>query len=65
VEADINGVFDHLDHDGLLPMRRWRTDDLALLGLIRKWRNAGLLETDGRVFHSDTDVPPGGGVSPV
>ncbi|MGH2670270.1 MAG: hypothetical protein ACRDH5_14335 [bacterium] len=42
-----------------------RSDDRALLGLIRTWRNAGMLETAGRVLHPDTGVPQGGVVSPV
>ena len=65
VEADIQGVFDHRDHDGLLKRLRVRIDDRALLGLLRKWRKAGILETDGRVIHPDPGVPQGGVVSPV
>ena len=65
VEAAIQGVFDHLDHDWRRKRRRWRSDDRALLGLIRTGRNAGILETDGRGIHPDTGVPPGGGVAPV
>jgi RNA-directed DNA polymerase len=65
VEVDIKGLFDHMDHDWLLEMRRLRIDDRALLGLIRKWLQAGILETAGRVIHPDTGVPQGGVVSPV
>jgi group II intron reverse transcriptase/maturase len=65
VEADIQGFFDHMDHDWLLEMLRLRIDDRAFLGLIRKWLKAGILETDGRVIHPDTGVPQGGVVSPV
>ena len=65
VEADIKGFFAHMDHDWRLKRRRWRMDDRAFLGLIRTWRNAGILETAGRVLHPDTGVPPGGVVSPV
>jgi RNA-directed DNA polymerase len=65
VAADIQGFVDHMDHGWLREMRRWRMDDRALLGLIRKWLKAGMLETDGRVIHPDTGVPPGGVVSPV
>jgi group II intron reverse transcriptase/maturase len=65
VEADIQGFFDHMDHDWLLKMLRLRIDDRAFLGLIRKWLRAGVLETDGRVVHPDTGVPQGGVVSPV
>jgi RNA-directed DNA polymerase len=65
VEADIQGLFDHMDHDWLLEMLRLRSDDRAFRGLIRKWLKAGILETDGRVIHPDTGVPQGGVVSPV
>jgi RNA-directed DNA polymerase len=65
VEADLKGVFDPMDHAWLLERRRLRIDDRAVLGLIRKWLKAGILETDGRVLHPDTGVPPGGVVSPV
>jgi len=65
VEADIQGFFDHMDHDGLRKRLRVRIDDRAFLGRIRKWLKAGMLETDGRVIHPDTGVPQGGVVSPV
>jgi RNA-directed DNA polymerase len=65
VEADIQGFFDHMDHDWLLKMLRLRIDDRAFLGLIRKWLKAGILETDGRVIHPDTGVPQSGIISPV
>jgi RNA-directed DNA polymerase len=35
-EADIQGGFDHMDHDWLLKMLRLRIDDRAFLGLIRQ-----------------------------
>jgi RNA-directed DNA polymerase len=65
VEADIQGFFDHMDHNWLLEMLRLRIDDRAFLGLIRKWLKAGILETDGRVLHPDTGTPQGGVVSLV
>jgi retron-type reverse transcriptase len=65
VEADMQGFFDHMDQDWRLKMLRLRIDDRALLGLIRKWLRAGVLETAGRVVHPDTGVPQGGVVSPV
>jgi RNA-directed DNA polymerase len=54
-----------MDHDWLLEMLRMRIADRAFLGLIRKWLNAGILETDGKVLHPDTGTPQGGVVSPV
>jgi len=65
VEADIRGFFDHMDHDMLLDMLEQRIDDRALLGLIRKWLKAGILETDGQILSPETGTPQGGIVSPV
>ena len=65
VEADIKGFFDNIQHDQLLEMLEERIDDGALLGLIRKWLRAGILEEDGKVIHPATGTPQGGIVSPV
>lgn len=65
VEADLQGVFDHMDDGGLLERLRLRLDDRAVLGLLRTWRKAGMLETDGRGLHPDPGTPQGGVVSPV
>jgi retron-type reverse transcriptase len=65
VEADVQGVFDQLDHTRLLTMLRERIDDRAFLRLIRKWLKAGILETDGHVVHPETGSPQGGCLSPV
>jgi group II intron reverse transcriptase/maturase len=65
VEADIQGFFDHLDHDKLLEMLSLRIDDRAFVGLIRKWLKAGILEPEGHVVHPDTGTPQGGIVSAV
>jgi len=65
VEADIQGCFENLDHDWLLRMLAERIDDRALLGLIQKWLKAGVLDTDGQVFHPTTGTPQGGIISPI
>jgi RNA-directed DNA polymerase len=65
VEVEVHGVFDHLDHPWRLDMRRVRIDDRALLGLIRKWLKAGVLEPEGHVVHAETGTPQGGTISPV
>ena len=65
VEADVKGVFDHLDHPRLLTMRRERLDDRASLRLLRNWLKAGVLETDGRVVPPETGSPQGGCLAPV
>jgi group II intron reverse transcriptase/maturase len=65
VEADIQGFFDHLDHDWLIKMLKQRVDDKAFLGLIRKWLKAGILDIDGQILHPETGSPQGGIISPV
>ena len=64
-EADIKGFFEHIDWDWLGKMLALRVQDGALLGLIRKWLRAGILEEDGRVLHPESGTPQGGTVSPV
>lgn len=65
VEADIKGFFDHMDHEWLLRMLGERVKDRRLLGLVRKWLKAGVLEEDGKVIHPITGTPQGGVISPV
>jgi len=65
VEADIKGFFDNMDHDWMIRMLGERIDDRAFLGLIRKWLQAGILDTTGAIIHPVTGTPQGGVVSPV
>lgn len=65
VEADIKGFFDHVDHEWLIQMLEERIDDRALLRLIKKWLQAGVLDTDGQVLHPVAGTPQGGVISPV
>ena len=65
VEADIRGFFDRIDHDWMMRMLKERVDDAALLGLIRKWLKAGVMEEDGKVLNPATGTPQGGIVSPI
>jgi RNA-directed DNA polymerase len=65
VDADLKSYFDTIDHDWLLRMLALQVNDRALLGLIRKWLKAGVLEEDGRVVDPVTGTPQGGVVSPV
>ncbi len=64
-EADIQGFFDHLRHHGMLKRLAPRIEEGALLNLIRKWMQAGILEEDGKVKHPEAGTPQGGIVSPV
>jgi group II intron reverse transcriptase/maturase len=65
VEADIQGFFDHIDHDLLLAMLAERIDDRPFLSLIRRWLKAGILEPDGRMIQPEAGSPQGGIVSPI
>src|SRR5688572_2762318 len=49
----------------MVRMLEERIDDGALLGLIRKWLRAGVLEPDGKVVYPHSGTPQGGVVSPV
>ncbi|WP_373325348.1 group II intron reverse transcriptase/maturase [Sporomusa paucivorans] len=65
VEADIRGYFNNIDHEWLVKMLEQRIDDQAFIRLIRKWLNASILETDGKILDPITGTPQGGIVSPV
>jgi RNA-directed DNA polymerase len=60
VEADIKGFFDNIGKEMLLDMLAERIDDKAFLWLIKKWLDAGVLDTDGKVLHPETGSPQGG-----
>ncbi|MDZ7412949.1 MAG: reverse transcriptase domain-containing protein [candidate division KSB1 bacterium] len=65
VEADMKTFFDTIDHDWMVRMVAERSDDGALLRLMRKWLQPGGLDTDGTVLHPGTGTPQGGTVSPI
>ena len=65
VEADIRAFFDNVGHEWMVRMLEERINDRALIGLIKKWLKAGVLDTDGKVIHPATGTPQGGIISPV
>lgn len=65
VEADIQGFFDHIDHEKLMGMLGERIQDGRFLRLIGKWLRAGILEETGAVINPETGTPQGGIISPV
>lgn len=66
VEADIRAFFDEMDHDWLMRMLEQRINDRALLGLIRKWLKAGVLEPHAKeAAYPEAGTPQGGIVSPM
>jgi RNA-directed DNA polymerase len=62
--ADITGLFDNIDHQELLGFIRRRVNDGAILRLIGKWLNAGVMEED-RLVYPDKGTPQGGVISPL
>jgi RNA-directed DNA polymerase len=65
VESDISGFFDNVSHDWMLRMLERRINDSALIGLIRKWLRAGILQPDGAVEYPECGTPQGSIISPV
>jgi RNA-directed DNA polymerase len=65
VEADIKSFFDTINHDQLIEMVKTRVDDEAFSRLIRKWLNAGVLNSDGTTEKTDSGTPQGGVISPI
>lgn len=65
VESDISGFFDNVNHDWMLKMLERRVNDNALIGLIRKWLRAGILQPDGAVDHPERGTPQGSIISPI
>ena len=63
VEADSKKFLATSDHDWMGRMLAERSDDGALLRLLRKWLKAGVLDTDGPVLHQVTGTPQGGTVT--
>jgi len=64
LNADITGLFDNIDHHKLLEVIRQRVNDGAILRLIGKWLNAGVMEEE-RVDYPDKGTPQGGVISPL
>jgi group II intron reverse transcriptase/maturase len=64
VDADVAGFFDNLDHNLLLKIIKKRVNDGAILRLIGKWLNAGVMEGT-TLIHPETGTPQGGVISPV
>jgi len=64
VDADIKGFFDALDHDVLMGFVREKIVDGSVLGLIRAWLKAGVME-DMKLKMVTTGSPQGGVISPL
>ncbi len=64
LEVDIRKFFDTVDHEHLRQILGLRIRDGALLRLIGKWLNAGVME-GLELSHPDAGTPQGGVISPL
>jgi group II intron reverse transcriptase/maturase len=64
LDADIRCFFDSADHEWLLRMLAQRIADPRVLRLIRRWLDAGILESD-EWHETDRGTPQGAGISPL
>ena len=65
VDADLKGYFDSIPHDRLMQLLRGRIADGAVLGLIQKYLDAGVLEEGKGWERSVTGTPQGSVISPL
>ena len=64
VEGDIEACFDRVNHAILLKLLKRRVQDDRLLGLIKAFLKAGVLE-EGLYRRTDLGTPQGGPLSPL
>jgi group II intron reverse transcriptase/maturase len=62
LEADLKSFFGSLSHEWMLRFVEHRVGDPRLIGLIRRWLKAGIME-DGAVRPSEEGTPQGGSIS--
>ena len=64
VDVDLAKFFDRVNHDILIERLKRRIDDAAVLGLIRAYLNAGIMDA-GVVMDRHQGTPQGGPLSPL
>lgn len=64
-DADLKSYFDTISHEKLLACLEHRIADRPVLGLIRRWLEAVVVEPDGRRTRSKLGTPQGGVISPL
>lgn len=64
VDLDIRGFFDHVDHEILMKLVGKVVKDRRVLGLIRGWLTAGVME-EGKIRYQTSGTPQGGVISPL
>lgn len=63
-DADLKGYYDSIPQDKLLACVRMRVADRSVLGLIRQWLEAPIVEEKGQ-YPNDRGTPQGGVASPL
>jgi RNA-directed DNA polymerase len=63
-DADLKGCYDSIPQDKLWACVRMRVADRSVLGLIRMWLEAPIMEEKQR-FNNDRGTPQGGVASPL
>ena len=64
-DADLKSYFDTIPHEKLLACLERRIADRNVLGLIRRWLEAIVVEPDGKRTRSKKGTPQGGVISPL
>lgn len=64
IEADIKGFFDHVSHEWMMKFLQVRIRDSSLLLLIRRFLEAGYIDS-GMLVRTDQGTPQGGNLSPM
>ncbi len=65
VEGDIKACFDEIDHTALMERVRRRVGDNRVLGLVKAFLKAGILNEAGLLEDSTAGTPQGGILSPL
>lgn len=65
VDCDLKSFFDTVNHDRLMMQLRGKVRDRRVLGLIRRYLQAGVVQPDGSREETTEGVPQGGPLSPL
>jgi RNA-directed DNA polymerase len=65
IDVDIEGFFEHVNHEKLISFLMDRIADGYIIKLIREWLRAGVVYLDGEASYPDEGTPQGGVISPL